>query len=54
MLTFALKYVGTVTFIDENLKWDVQIQHVNNRTANNLDNLASLLCVCCFPEATLL
>ena len=30
----SIKYLGI--FIDENLKWDAQIQHVNNRIAKNL------------------
>ena len=30
----SIKYLGI--FIDEILKWDAQIQHVNNRIAKNL------------------
>ena len=29
----TIKYLGI--FIDENLKWDAQIQHVNKRIAKN-------------------
>ena len=36
----TIKYLGI--FIDENLKWDAQIQHVNNRIAKNLGILNKL------------
>ena len=36
----TIKYLGI--FIDEDLKWDAQIQHVNNRVAKNLGILNKL------------
>ena len=45
----SIKYLGI--FIDENLKWDAQIQHVNNRIAKKFryPKQASLFCVCLVP-----
>ena len=36
----TIKYLGI--FIDENLKWDAQIQHVNNRITKTLGILIKL------------
>ena len=42
LTAFKIQRKGSIKyqriFIDENLKWDAQIQHVNNQTAKNLVN----------------